>query len=287
MPDPTLQRIVLLGCGYTGLEVARQARALGLSVLATTRARSRGPELEQVGATPLVLGLPTFDELALSVDATSALIVSFPPDGQADARLAPLAARAFASAYVSSTGVYGDTRGRIDDSTPAAPDAPRNALRLSAEQAWRAHGATVLRVGAIYGPFRGQHERVRSKSARIAGDGSHFVCRLHVEDLARALLRAVSARLGAQTYVVADDQPAPQGEVVRWLAERLDVPVPASVPLEGAPETLRHDRQVDASRFKRDAQIDWKYPTYREGFEACLKAEAEQPTRRVATSRPD
>jgi nucleoside-diphosphate-sugar epimerase len=221
-----------------------------------------------------VLELPTYEALAPHVDESTALIVSFPPDGSSDARLAPLARRAHAGAYVSSTGVYGDTRGRIDDSTPAAPDSARNALRVAAENAWRAQGASVLRVGAIYGPFRGQHERVRSGSARIAGDGSHFVCRLHVEDLAAALLQAVTLRLARETYVVADDQPAPQGEVVRWLAGRLNVPVPASVPLEGAPETLRHDRQVYATRFKRDAGMSWKYPTYREGFEACLKAEA-------------
>lgn len=268
-----LRRILLLGCGYTGLELARQARARGLEVLATTRAQARSAELAAAGATPLVLGAPTYAALAAHVDANTALVVSFPPDGHADAELAPLAARAFASAYVSSTGVYGDTRGRIDDSTKAAPDSARNELRVEAETLWRAEGATILRVGAIYGPFRGQHERVRSGSARIAGDGSHYVCRLHVEDLAAALLRAVSLKLGAETYVVADDQPAPQGEVVRWLAARLNVPVPGSVPLEGAPETLRHDRQIDAWRFKRDAQITWKYPSYREGFEACLEAE--------------
>jgi hypothetical protein len=103
-----------------------------------------------------------------------------------------------------------------------------------------------------------------------------------VQDLAAALLQTVKLRLGAQTYVLADDQPAPQGEVVRWLAGRLNLPVPASVPLEAAPETLRHDRQIDASRFKQHAQISWKYPTYREGFEACLQSEeAAQNTARL------
>ena len=273
MSVPTLERLLLLGCGYTGLELSRQARARGLSVLATTRSLARSEELEGAGAAALVLEAPTLAALAPYVDERTGLIVSFPPDGQTDALLAPLAQRAFASAYVSSTGVYGDRRGRIDDSTPVAPDAARNASRVEAERYWREHGACVLRVGAIYGPFRGQHERVRSGSARIAGDGSHYVCRLHVADLAAALLRAVERRLGPETYVVADDQPAPQGEVVRWLAQRLNVPVPASVPLAGAPETLRHDRQVDATRFKHDAQIAWRYPSYREGFEACLEAE--------------
>lgn len=271
-PSP-LARILLLGCGFTGLTVARQARARGLDVRATTRNAQRSAELASAGAAPLVLAHLDAASLASHVDAQTALIATFPPDGQTDANCAALAARAYASVYVSSTGVYGNTRGHIDDATPAAPDSPRNALRLAAEQAWRAAGATVLRVAAIYGPGRGMHERVRSGSARIAGDGKHRVCRIHVEDLALALLRSAELRLGPQTYVIADDEPAEQGEVVRYLAARLGVSCPASVPLDAAPETLRHDRAIDATRFKRESGLRWRYPTYREGFEACLRAE--------------
>jgi nucleoside-diphosphate-sugar epimerase len=268
-----LARILLLGCGYTGLEVTRQARARGLDVQATTRNAQRSEALANAGAAPIVLAALDAESLAPHVDARTALIVSFPPDGHTDALCAPLAARAYASVYVSSTGVYGSTHGHIDDDTPVAPDSPRNELRVAAEQRWRSAGATVLRVAAIYGPGRGQHERVRSGSARIAGDGQHHVCRIHVEDLALALLRSAELRLGPQTYVVADDQPARQGDVVRYLAARLAVPCPAEVALGAAPETLRHDRRIDASRFKRDAGMHWRYPTYREGFEACLRAE--------------
>ena len=98
--------------------------------------------------------------------------------------------------------------------------------------------------------------------------------RTRLDAESHALLQTLSLQLGAETYVVADDQPAPQGDVIRYLAARLGVPVPESVALESAPETLRHDRRVDASRFKRDAQLHWRFPTYREGFEACLRAEA-------------
>jgi nucleoside-diphosphate-sugar epimerase len=271
---PELVRVLLLGCGYTGLEVARQASARGLEVAATTRNAQRADELKSVGATPVVLAAMDAESLASHVDARTALIVSFPPDGHTDALCAALAARAYASVYVSSTGVYGSTHGHIDDDTPAAPDSPRNEQRVAAERLWRSAGATILRVAAIYGPGRGQQERVRSGSARIAGDGGHHVCRIHVEDLALALLRSVELRLGPQTYVVADDEPARQGDVVRYLAERLGVPCPPITPLELAPETLRHDRKIDPSRFKRDTGIRWRYPTYREGFDACLRVES-------------
>lgn len=269
-----LRKLLLLGCGYTGLELVRQGRALGWAVSATTRSREHVAAIEAAGARALLL--PELDDAALrsEVDASTALIASYPPDAAADARFAPLARGAYASAYVSSTGVFGATQGHIDDHTATAPDTPRTVERLTAEGLWRGAGATVLRAAAIYGPGRGQHERVRSGSARIAGDGRHHICRIHVEDLAHALLRVVSLRLGPDSYVIADDCPAEQGEVIRFLAARLGVPVPASVPLESAPETLRHDRRIDAARLKRDAQLHWRYPTFREGFEACLQAEA-------------
>lgn len=270
-----LRRVLLLGCGYTGLWVARQARAQGLSVLATTRSPAHVAAIEQVGAQALFSPVLEPHALAVHIDDTTGLIVTFPPDGESDARLAPLARIAYAAAYVSSTGVYGNRHGRIDATTPVAPDSPRTELRLSAEEHWRTQGATILRAAAIYGPHRGQHERVQSGSARIAGDGRHHICRIHVEDLADALLRTVRLKLGPRSYVVADDLPAAQGDVIRYLAARLGVPVPASVPLESAPETLRHDRQIDATAFKCDAGIAWRYPTYREGFEACLRAEAQ------------
>jgi hypothetical protein len=264
-----LARLLLLGWGYLGLELPRPARGGGLVVLATTRSAERHPELNRAGALPLAFD-PT--ALAAQVDERTALIVTLPPDGQTDARCAELARLAGAAVYVSSTGVFGAARGRIDDSTPAQPDGRRAAQRLAAEQVWRAAGACVLRAAAIYGPGRGMHERIQRGSARIAGDGRHHICRIHVEDLAHAALRAVALRL-RDTYVIADDEPAPQGEVVRYLAERLGLPCPPAVPLEAAPETLRHDRQIEATRFKRDANLSWRYPNYRVGFAACLAAE--------------
>lgn len=268
-----LARILLLGCGYTGLEVARQAHARGLEVLATTRSASRAPELARAWATPLVVDSLSYDALAAHVDERTALIISYPPDGRSDAACAPLVRSAHSAAYVSSTGVFGDTRGVIDDSTPPAPDAPRNKLRVEAENAWRGAGAAVLRAAAIYGPGRGQHVRILSGSARIAGDGAHYVSRIHVTDLARALLRTVELRLGPSSFVIADDEPATQGDVIRYLAELLGVPTPAQVPLDDAPETLRHDRKIDSSGIKRATQLAWIYPSYRSGFPAALAAE--------------
>jgi nucleoside-diphosphate-sugar epimerase len=268
-----LERILLLGCGYLGFAVAAQAQARGLRVSGTTRSQARIHELEAHGIEPIVLPELRAEALASHLDRSTGLVATFPPDGRTDQSVAPVARGSHAAVYVSSTGVYGNTPGVIDDSTPPAPDSPRTQLRLDAEQFWREAGATILRASAIYGPGRGQHQRVRDGSARIAGTGEHHICRIHVDDLAQAVLRSLELRLGPQSYVIADDEPAPQGEVVRFLAQILGVPVPPSVPLESVSETLRHDRRLDASRFKQHTGIEWQHPNYRVGFAACLAAE--------------
>jgi nucleoside-diphosphate-sugar epimerase len=290
MGSPELQRVLLLGCGFLGLRAIPLARAQGLACLATTRAPEHVGAIERAGATAVLLPSDPAEhqarkpehassDAALSalrsqVDAHTGLLVSFPPDGSSDARYAELARAAFSCVYISSTGVYGATRGVIDERTPVSPDAPRAASRLGAEACWRAAGATVLRAAAIYGPGSGMHTRLRAGSARIAGDGRGYVSRVHVDDLAQLALAALAQRVGPETFVVADEEPAQQGEVVRYLAALLGLPVPPAVPLEQAPETLRHDRRIDASAIRARLGVQLRYPTYRAGFLACLAEEA-------------
>ncbi|MFT3925501.1 MAG: SDR family NAD(P)-dependent oxidoreductase [Myxococcales bacterium] len=272
--QPPLERVLLLGCGFLGLRVLRHARARGLACVATTRNPARAEELERLGAKVLVLPQLSESSLRSEVDERTGILVSFPPDGVSDAQCAPLATRAHSSVYISSTGVYGSLTGRIDDATPPHPDSPRARGRLSAEEPWRAAGASVLRAAAIYGPGSGMHTRLRAGSARIVGDGSGYVCRIHVDDLAAISLACMTQRVRGKSFVVADDEPAPQGDVVRYLAARLGLPVPPAVPIAEAPETLRHDRRVDASGIMRCLAMGLRYPTYREGFEACIAEEA-------------
>jgi hypothetical protein len=57
------------------------------------------------------------------------------------------------------------------------------------------------------------------------------------------------------------------------LCERLGLPIPPYAPIEEVPETLRHDRSADNRRVKAWTGVSLAYPSYREGFPACLSAE--------------
>ncbi len=261
------ERVVVLGCGYAGAAVARLARERGGSVLTHVRSDERARALREDGFE--VIQRDALDEsVAEWIDARTLVVVAFPPDGATDERIAPRLARAAAIAYVSSTSVYGDHRGVVDDATPVtATPSERARAVLEAEDAYRAQGATVLRCPGIYGPDRGLHLRVTRGAHRIPGDGSRFLSRIHVDDLAQLVL-ASGAQSGArsETFVVGDLEPARHIDVVRFIADAHGVPMPPCVPLESVHESLRADRRVDASRALAALKVTLRYPSYRDGM---------------------
>jgi nucleoside-diphosphate-sugar epimerase len=267
-------RLVILGCGFVGLEVARLALGEGLEVIGTTRGTSRAADLGtgfEMRTAP-ELTRPIVETL---VPNGSRVLVAFAPDGRTDAEIAPALAGARV-VYVSTTGVYGRARGHVDEATPLDPSEPRAAERLAAERAYRDVGATVLRAAGIYGPWRGLHRRLLAGDFKIPGSGTNVVSRIHVTDLATFILGLLGSRGDAhcgEAFVAADDAPVPQIEVIRWLCERLALPLPPQAPIAEVAPTLRHDRSVDNARIKRALASSLLHPTYREGFEACLTAE--------------
>ena len=117
------------------------------------------------------------------------------------------------------------------------------------------------------------HPTTRSRTSPAPGDGSRVVSRVHVEDLARIALTALERGSPGEVFVVADDTPVPQIVAVRGLCAMLGVEVPASVPLEEAAETLRHDRAVDNRRVRERLGVTLRFPGWREGFAHCLAVE--------------
>src|SRR6185436_17973562 len=143
------------------------ALAEGTAVLATTRSPARAEALARQGFDARLLAALSAEAVAALVPSGAQVLITFPPDGQSDAAIAPALRRASAVVYISSTGVYGDATGRIDEATPVDPAAPRAAARLAAEEAYRAVGGVILRAAAIYGPERGLHVRLARGEHRL------------------------------------------------------------------------------------------------------------------------
>jgi nucleoside-diphosphate-sugar epimerase len=234
---------------------AMSARALEVALGATADARGVAMDL----ARPETLAFPD-----------DAIVVCLAPPGpQPHAEIEALAHSARNCerlVYVSSTGVYAPAGGAwVDETWPMDPKTQNGRARAAAEAALPAD-AIALRAAGIYGPGRGLLERIRAGTYRVIGDGSAHVSRVHVTDLVDAIIRA-----GATTFSgpvnVADDEPAPIGQVADAIAERLGVPAPPRVPADQVdPEIagmLTADRRISNKRLKEKLGVVLRYPSWR------------------------
>jgi nucleoside-diphosphate-sugar epimerase len=274
----------IIGCGYTGSRVAKLLLETGVTLTATTRRTASLEEIARRGArvlrfdveeppTPAVLQDPTLRgaRVLLSVptlrgddgqltDPTARIVEAL---GDAPARVV----------YLSTTGVYGNVR-EVNETTSAAPATERQRLRLEAEQAvlrgpWQ---SLVLRPAAIYGPGRGVHVALREGRFPLADEGSNFISRIHVDDLAALAAKALLSEITG-AYPVADREPCMSRQIAEFSARLLGVPMPPAVTEAELSETRRSDRRVDGSAICRLLGVELRYPSYRQGIPAALAEE--------------
>lgn len=266
----------LLGCGYTGTRLARALVERGEAVTVTRRSTEDAQRLANelgVRSVRADLGVPATLHGIVPPEAIVVCLAPPGPDPAGELRaLAAAAEGARRMVYVSSTGVYGPAGGAwVDESWPLAPQSATGAARVAAEAALAAIEipSVALRVAGIYGPGRSVVERIRAGGYRIVGDGHAHVSRIHVDDLVATILAA-----GASSYVgainVADDDPAPSGEVADAIAAKLGVPPPPRVPVSEVraevAAMLTADRRISNRRLKAELGVTLRYPSWRDGL---------------------
>jgi len=175
--------------------------------------------------------------------------------------------------YLSTTGVFGVRDGSIvtEETSPKPWNSQGNARWLS-EQAYRAGGMplTALRLPAIYGFDRGLLFSIRSGGYRLVGTGDSWTNRIHVDDLARVVQRALETSELPPILCVADDEPARARDVAHFICSREGLPMPGSISeeevLSAGGYTMLSNQRVQNARMKQVLGLSLLYPTYREGF---------------------
>lgn len=275
------KRLFIFGLGYSGLEIARLASAAGWRVAGTVTGAEKAERLATEGIEAHLFD-GTAPLAARALEEPSHVLCTIAPGTAGDPVLRTGAARLRGSpwlGYLSTTGVYGDHGGDwVDETTPPRPDQPRSVSRLAAERAWQAMGATVFRLPGIYGPGRSAVDRVRAGTAlRIDKPGQLF-SRIHVADLATAVLAAMAHPSSGTIYNVTDDLPASNSEVIAHACALLRLPVPPALPWDEVAPTMSamarsfyaENRRVRNDRLKRELGVTLRYPTYREGLQAIV-----------------
>lgn len=172
--------------------------------------------------------------------------------------------------FVSSTRVYGqESAALLSEADPAQPADFGGKRLLEAELllSQLPCGHTALRLSGIYGPGRLRMLQLASDPARWPAQNA-WSNRIHRDDAAAFIAflaqRAIQKMPVAQCYVVTDSCPAPQLEVLRWLATRMVQPAASTgLPPSGSGKRLSNAAML-ASGFRL------QYPDYRAGYTALL-----------------
>ncbi|MBR9890444.1 SDR family oxidoreductase [bacterium] len=283
------KRLLSLGHGYSAQALARQLLPQGWTVIGTTRDPAKAERFRAEGVVPLLWDRMAVEE---ALGRVSHVLISAGPDSDGDPSLrlcgpamAERAAQLDWVGYLSTTGVYGDHGGGwVDEDTPLTPGTRRGAMRLAAEDAWRAIPDLplhIFRLAGIYGPGRGPFAKVRAGTARRIVKPGQVFSRIHVEDIAQVLEASIRLPDPGAIYNLCDDDPAPPQEVILHAAELLGVTPPPEEPFESAEmgamarSFYAESKRVSNRRIKEELGVRLYYPDYRAGLAALLAAEGD------------
>ncbi len=263
-----IDSVVLLGVGNVAFHVAKLL-AGRCTIYGTSRSEDRLSILTAAGITPLLI---RGDAPPKEVMKDAHVLVSFPPDGTTDTAWSAVCTEAKRIVYISSTGVYGKTKGIISEDSPVDLEDPTARKRLLAESVWRKSNGIVLRCAGLYGPETGLHLRLKNNGMKIPGDGHNYVSRIHLDDLARIIEACFERGRDNSTFVVGDLGPSTHLETITWICEHMGLDLPGFAHLTEVSPTLRGNRRIDSRKILSELKITLQYPTYREGYGAILKA---------------
>lgn len=185
--------------------------------------------------------------------------------------------------YVSSTGVYGDQLGRLDEQSPCRPTREGGEVSLAAEEVLAQHPVgrrrIVLRLAGIYGPGRLPRRAALLARRPIEAAPDGWLNLIHVDDVTQVVLAAEHRAEPPALYVVADGSPVPRVQYYEHAAALLGAPPPVfstEPPTHARRGRSTGERRYDNRKMLEELSVCLRYPSYREGLASAL-AEEQQP----------
>lgn len=281
--------LLIFGYGYTAHYLAKKAQQLPIQVTATSRNSAvlgfdSHFNCEVIGFTEKAV--------ACALEKTTHILVCTPPNPDNGdpvlEKFTPLLKQATNHiewiGYLSSTSVYGDHQGAwVNELSQAKHPGEQGNLRLAAENQWIAvaqfyqRPLNIFRLAGIYGPQRNVLSRLLAGKKETVVKKGHFFSRIHVEDIALAILSAMQkSQQGVEIYNVADDEPAPSYIVDEYAASLLQLPPLIQIPYVKAilspmaQEFYSHNKKVSNTKLKKHFNLQLTYPTYKDGLNQLL-----------------
>lgn len=287
--------MLIIGCGYVGLQVAQLAMAKNLTVTALARSAASAQQLQQAGI-PITEGDLDQPTTLTNLPTTQAVIYYFAPPpahGKIDSRIRhflqamPTDAKPEKVILISTTGVYGDCQGQwIDETQPVNPQAERAKRRVDAEQqlqTWATQqqvDIVILRVPGIYGPGRLPLKRLQQQLPLLDPQIAPFSNRIHVHDLANACLAAATPGITG-IFNITDGHPTTMTDYFFQVADNLGLPRPPSLDWQNAQQQLSSEmlsylaesKRISNQKMQTVLGVAPRYPDLASGLAQCIQEE--------------
>lgn len=140
-------------------------------------------------------------------------------------------------------------------------------------------GGAALRYGWLYGPGATGDlvEVVRKRQFPVVGGGTGYCSWVHLDDAASATVLAVEQKASG-VFNIVDDEPAPAGEWLPYLAACAGAKPPRRVPKwlarllagKAAVAMMTEGRGFSNAKAKRELGWELRYPSWRMGFKEEL-----------------
>jgi nucleoside-diphosphate-sugar epimerase len=235
-------KIVIIGCGYIGSEVAQIWKKRGYCVTATTRNPERLDALSKVSQKSIILKGNDEDELVPLIADNDAIIITIAADSPEHYESTYLNTAQILRhlalemdlprhlIYTSSTSVYGDHHGQwVDETSDLIAKSEQGKILIETEKnylslqevGWR---ISLLRLSEIYGPSRELSRRVKQFEGHVLpGSGEHYTNMIHKVDCAHAIDYALRHHLDG-IYNLSDDEHPSRKELYDAIANKFKIP---------------------------------------------------------------
>ena len=287
-------RVAILGCGYVGLELARQLGA-DHEVVGVRRSEAGLAAVEETGADPVRADVTDAEDLEAVPDVDAVVFAASSGGRGAEAARGVYVdglrtvVRSFGArervpdrlVYTSSTGVYGDHDGEwVDEETPLDPTTEKTEVLAEAERLARElapeHGidGAVARFAGLYGPDRYRLDRY------LEGPVTEGYLNMIHRDDAAGVVRFMLESTDEDLLLAVDDEPVDKWTFADWLADECGVERPPkrtkAERLEGDVSEAARRRILTSKRCSNDRLrklgYEFRHPTYREGYRSAIEA---------------
>lgn len=216
------REISILGCGWFGLELAKTLAKKEYLVRGSTTTKEKFPELNAFEIIPFLVNFQENEESFDTGFFNSPLLVICIPPKRSSAeqhtflskieRIAKAAAAGMVEhiIFISSSSVYGDCNGEVNEHTPPKPDTDSGKAILSAElrlQENTKFDTTIVRFSGLIGPNRDPGRFFAGKSA--IPNGQAPVNLIHLTDCIGITMKILEEEAFGHTYnACATDHPS-------------------------------------------------------------------------------